>query len=161
MRKTFAFILCVLCCLCVSFRDTDAAGADRQKYVYLQGEKPVVYHEGYRMQGTAAWYGGTVHHRKGTSSGEIFDERLMTAAHRTFPFGTRVKVTNRRNGKSVVVTINDRGPMTRRFCIDLSRGAAMKINMVNSGVAPVDIEVLSLPEGYAGKPAADRRRRNR
>jgi rare lipoprotein A len=66
----------------------------------------------------------------------------MTAAHRSLPFGTRVRVTNRSNGRSVVVTINDRGPFIGGRIIDLSRGAAQVIAMTGAGVAPVSLEIL-------------------
>jgi rare lipoprotein A len=77
-----------------------------------------------------------------TASGARFNPSAMTAAHRTLPFGTRVRVTNKRNGRSVVVTINDRGPFIKGRIIDLSRGAAGVIGMTGSGVAPVSVEVL-------------------
>jgi rare lipoprotein A len=66
----------------------------------------------------------------------------MTAAHRTLPFGTRVRVTNHSNGRSVVVTINDRGPFVGGRIIDLSRGAAQAISMTGAGVANVSLEIL-------------------
>ena len=66
----------------------------------------------------------------------------MTAAHKTLPCGTRVKVTNKRNGKSVIVKINDRGPYIKGRIIDLSRAAAQKINMTKAGVVPVIVQVL-------------------
>jgi len=66
----------------------------------------------------------------------------MTAAHRSLPFGTQVKVTNKRNGRTVVVTINDRGPFIRGRVIDLSKGAAQVIGMTGAGLAPVSLEVL-------------------
>jgi rare lipoprotein A len=75
-----------------------------------------------------------------TASGERFNPNEMTAAHKTLPFGTRVRVTNRHNGKSVVVRINDRGPYVRGRIIDLSRAAARAINMY--GVAPVNLATL-------------------
>ncbi|WP_045836826.1 septal ring lytic transglycosylase RlpA family protein [Hyphomicrobium sp. 99] len=77
-----------------------------------------------------------------TASGARFNPEGMTAAHRTLPFGTRVRVTNQSNGQSVVVTINDRGPFVGGRVIDLSRGAARKINMTGAGVARVSLEVL-------------------
>lgn len=77
-----------------------------------------------------------------TASGKRFNPSGMTAAHRTLPFGTRVLVTNRNNGRSVTVTINDRGPFIKGRIIDLSRGAAGVIGMTGSGVAPVSISVL-------------------
>jgi rare lipoprotein A len=77
-----------------------------------------------------------------TASGARFNPGGLTAAHRTLPFGTRVLVTNRNNGRSVTVTINDRGPFIKGRIIDLSRGAASVIGMTGSGVAPVSITVL-------------------
>ncbi len=91
--------------------------------------------------GTASWYGARFQGRR-TANGERFDKNGMTAAHRSLPFGTRVRVTNRRNGRAVVVRINDRGPFTGGRVIDLSRSAAREIGMVNSGTAPVSIEVV-------------------
>ncbi len=91
--------------------------------------------------GQASWY-GTYHHGKTTASGERFNQNAFTAAHPTLPFGTKVKVTNKRNNKSVIVRINDRGPYAKGRIIDLSRAAAQKINMLNSGVAPVRLQVL-------------------
>jgi rare lipoprotein A len=91
--------------------------------------------------GQASWYGSKFHGRR-TANGERYDMNQLTAAHRSLPFGTKVRVTNQRNGRAVVVRINDRGPFAGRRIIDLSRGAAGAIGMVNSGVAPVKLEVL-------------------
>ena len=77
-----------------------------------------------------------------SASGEIFDNNKLTAAHRTFSFGTRLKVTNVDNGKSVVVTVNDRGPFVRGRIIDLSLAAAHKLEMIKKGVVKVKIEVI-------------------
>ena len=71
----------------------------------------------------------------------------MTAAHRSLPFGTRVRVYNRNNGESVDVTINDRGPFVRGRIIDLSRGAAQELGMVRDGVVPVEVRVLEKGDG--------------
>jgi rare lipoprotein A len=87
----------------------------------------------YAQCGRASWY--ALGSR--TASGERMNPSAMTAAHRTLPFGTKVKVTNSRTGKSVVVRINDRGPFIRGRIIDLSRAAAQRIGMVSSGHAPV------------------------
>ncbi len=75
------------------------------------------------------------------ASGGRFNPNAMTAAHKTLPFGTKVKVTNKRNGRSVVVTINDRGPFIRGRVIDLSKGAAKVIQMTGAGVVPVSLEI--------------------
>ena len=88
------------------------------------------------QSGTASFY----HEPQALASGGRFNPEAMTAAHRTLPFGTRVRVTNKRNGKSVVVTINDRGPYIGGRIIDLSKGAARVIGMLDSGVAPVTVE---------------------
>lgn len=90
--------------------------------------------------GMASYYGSESGSR--TASGARFVPGAMTAAHRTLPFGTKVRVTNKHNGRSVVVTINDRGPFIRGRIIDLSSGAAGVIGMRSSGVAPVSMEVL-------------------
>jgi rare lipoprotein A len=91
--------------------------------------------------GLASWYGAR-HHGKRTASGEIFDQNKFTAAHRTLPWGSIVKVTNLDNGKSVEVRINDRGPFKRGRIIDLSRTAARALGMLQSGVSPVQMELL-------------------
>jgi rare lipoprotein A len=92
--------------------------------------------------GLASWY-GPKHQGKRTASGEVFDQNKFTAAHRTLPWGSLVKVTNLDNGKSVHVRINDRGPFTKGRVIDLSRAAARALGMVESGVSPVRMELLS------------------
>ena len=76
------------------------------------------------------------------ASGGVFNPNALTAAHKTLPFGTRVLVTNRINGRSVTVTINDRGPFVRGRIIDLSKAAAFEIGMIGSGVAPVTVAIL-------------------
>ena len=93
------------------------------------------------LSGAASWYGPKFHGRT-TASGEAFDMHDLTAAHRTLPFGTRVRVTNEANGKSVVVRINDRGPFHGKRVIDLSRKAAQSIGLMSRGVGPVKVEVL-------------------
>jgi rare lipoprotein A (peptidoglycan hydrolase) len=91
--------------------------------------------------GTASWYGPGFHGNR-TSSGEIYDQYELTAAHRTFPLGTRVSVTNLQNGREVEVRINDRGPFVKERTIDLSYAAARSLDMLGPGTAPVRIEVL-------------------
>jgi rare lipoprotein A len=94
------------------------------------------------MQGIASWYGGKFHGRL-TSNGEVFDTNDLTAAHKTLPFGTMVKVVNQENGRWVVVRINDRGPFVEGRIIDLSRAAADELCMLSTGVAPVSLEIVS------------------
>ncbi len=92
--------------------------------------------------GKASWYGPGFH-GKITASGEVFDQNAMTAAHRELSLGTRLRVTNLTNGKSAVVTINDRGPYIYGRHLDLSRAAAEKVGMIEAGVVDVKIEVLN------------------
>ncbi len=92
-------------------------------------------------RGIASYYGRRFHGRQ-TASGQRFDMHAMTAAHRTLPFGSRVRVTNPRNGRSVVVHINDRGPYIGGRTIDLSRAAAEELGMIQAGVGPVVLELL-------------------
>ena len=91
--------------------------------------------------GKASYYGAR-HHGKKTASGERFDQHALTAAHRSLPFGTRVRVTNLSNERSVVVRINDRGPFVRGRIIDVSRAAAERLGMLRAGVVPVRLEPL-------------------
>lgn len=91
--------------------------------------------------GIASFYGGR-HHGGPTASGERFNQNAMTAAHKTLPFGTRVKVTSLRTGRSVIVRINDRGPYVRGRVIDLSRGAFSKIASTGSGITRVKLEIV-------------------
>ncbi len=95
--------------------------------------------------GLASWYGGK-HHGKLTASGEVFNQNRFTAAHPTLPWGTRVKVINLDNGKSVDVLINDRGPFKPGRIIDVSRAAARALGMVRRGITKVRIEWLAAPE---------------
>ncbi|MCS7293610.1 MAG: septal ring lytic transglycosylase RlpA family protein [Gloeomargarita sp. SKYBB_i_bin120] len=93
------------------------------------------------LRGWASWYGAEFRGHR-TASGELFNPRDLTAAHRTLPFGTRVRVTNLRNGRSVVVRINDRGPHTSSRVIDISAAAAQVLGLISIGTAPVRLEVL-------------------
>ena len=94
--------------------------------------------------GQASWYGAESGNR--TASGERFNPAAMTAAHRTLPFGTMVKVTNLKTGKAVVVRINDRGPFRSRRIVDLSAGAAEIIGLKSHGVGNVRMDILA-PQG--------------
>ncbi len=108
--------------------------------------------KGWTQKGLASWYGKPYHGRR-AASGEIYNMHEMTAAHRTLPFGTWVRVTRRDTGDSVVVRINDRGPFVKGRIIDLSYAAAKKIGLVRDGVAPVRLKVVGRGEssGKAGK----------
>ena len=91
--------------------------------------------------GEASWYGPGFFGNR-TANGEVFRPGTMTAAHRTLPFGTKVKVTNLRNGKETIVRINDRGPFSGHRVIDIAHGAAQHLGLVSSGIAQVRLEVL-------------------
>ena len=93
------------------------------------------------LQGVASWY-GYPHHGRLTANGQRFNMHELTAAHRTLPFGTRLRVTNLINGRSVTVTITDRGPFVKQRVLDLSYAAAREIGMIGPGTAPVQLEVL-------------------
>lgn len=95
----------------------------------------------FQVNGFASWYGPGFHGNM-SASGEIFNQNALTAAHRTLPFGTRVRVTNLDNGQSVVVRINDRGPFHGNRVIDLSAGAARVLGVISSGIAPVRLDVM-------------------
>jgi rare lipoprotein A len=94
--------------------------------------------------GKASWYGRFFQH-KATASGEPYEMNDLTAAHRTLPLGSWVKVTNLRNSRSVMVRINDRGPVRRNRIIDLSYGAAKTLGLGHDGIAPVRLEVFETP----------------
>ncbi len=98
----------------------------------------------FSLSGWASWYGPGFHGNP-SASGERYNQNAMTAAHRSLPFGTRVKVTNTDNGRSVIVRINDRGPYIHGRIIDLSAAAAQVLGLIQSGVAPVRLEVLGSP----------------
>ena len=102
---------------------------------------PLIAQEMHDIEGLASWYGGKFQGRL-TANGEVFDTNQLTAAHRTLPFGTLVRVTNPRNAQSVVVRINDRGPFVEGRVIDLSRAAAERIGIAAAGVAAVELEVV-------------------
>ncbi len=93
------------------------------------------------QQGIASWYGPGFHGKK-TTSGTVYDQYGMTAAHQTLPLGSSVRVTNLTNGKSVTVLVNDRGPFVKGRIIDLSYAAAQAVDMIRPGTAPVVVEVM-------------------
>jgi rare lipoprotein A len=101
--------------------------------------KPVV-----EQKGEASWY-GRYHHGRKTAKGERFDQHALTAAHPTLPIGTEARVTNLENGKSVTVTINDRGPYAKGRDIDLSRAAAERLGLTKDGAVPVKIDAVVTP----------------
>jgi rare lipoprotein A len=114
-----------------------------QRYYVLDSAR------GFVQQGLASWYGRDFHGRP-TASGEIYDMYAPTAAHKTLPLGSYLRVTNLTNGRSMVVRVNDRGPFVKGRIVDLSYAAARELGMLETGVAPVRIEALgrSTAGGY-------------
>jgi rare lipoprotein A len=113
---------------------------------YYPGEQP-----DYDETGIASWYGPTFY-GKYTANGELYDGDALTAAHRTLPMPVNVRVTNLKNGKSIIVRVNDRGPYARGRIIDLSRHAAELLDVVGTGTAPVRVTYLSRADLQGGAP---------
>ncbi len=139
LHPDFRFIryslLCLLLlsgCFPATRRTTERAGSGSSSAAVAEGE---------------ASYYADVFEGRTTASGEIFRQSELTGAHRDYPFGTIVRVVNVRNGLEVTVRINDRGPFKRSRIIDLSRGAAERIDLIKAGVGPVRLEVLSWGQG--------------
>ena len=101
--------------------------------------------KGFSAQGNASWYGQKFHGHL-TSNGEIYDMYTMSAAHKTLPLPSYARITNLQNGKQVVVRINDRGPFHRNRLIDLSYAAAIKLDMLSSGLAKVKLDVIHIDQ---------------
>ena len=134
LRRTAAGLLaCVVCC--------SALGCAKPRYLFPPVEAPAT---GSVVEGIASWYGPGYDGRR-TSSGEVFDQDALTAAHPYWAFGTRVKVTLLSTGKSVGVRINDRFPAHKGRAIDLSRAAAKAIGLIGPGTGRVRIEVVAPP----------------
>lgn len=115
-----------------------------RRYVPVTGDKPMT------ERGTASWYGKKFHGRK-TSTGEIYNMYAMTAAHKTMELPSYAKVTNLKNGKSVIVRVNDRGPFVDNRIIDLSYAAASKLGYVKNGTAPVKVERIRMADIKNGR----------
>jgi rare lipoprotein A (peptidoglycan hydrolase) len=117
-----------------NIRKVSIEPGDRKK-----SPKPAAKHA---LNGTASWYGPRFHGKK-TASGEIYDQNKLTAAHKTVPLGSKARVKNLENGNTVEVEINDRGPFVEGRIIDLSRAAAGVLGFVESGTAPVQVELVA------------------
>ena len=141
------FVLLFSVCSCSS-RSPQPAAKPGQPKPYRVGNTwyyPVSDASNFRQKGKASWYGKKFHGKK-TSSGEIYNMHAMTAAHKTLPLGTYVRVHNLDNRKTIEVRINDRGPFVRGRIIDLSYTAATKLDIVGPGTAPVEIVALGKAE---------------
>ncbi len=133
-RKTAALAACWLVMFC--------ACAASPRYISRRAVKGRPGEFTFKEQvGVASYYADEFHGRP-TAGGEIFDMDALSAAHRTLPLGTKVRVTNLENGKAVTLIINDRGPFVQGRIIDLSKGAAEKLGMIENGTAMVRVEVL-------------------
>ena len=130
-----------------------SAGCGRKK---IKLPPPIEAKRGWSEVGIASWYGHPYHGRQ-TSNGETYDMNKMTAAHTRLPFGTWVSVKNLKNGRSTQVRINDRGPFTARYIIDLSRAAASEIQMIGVGTVRVRLTVIDGPDGKRNRSKRSRR----
>jgi rare lipoprotein A len=126
------------CALAVLALTSSSCGRDEKPATAPDGARAA---GGYRQKGLASWYGPKFHGRT-TASGERYNMFDMTAAHKTLPFGTKVKITNLENGRKVHVRINDRGPFVKGRIIDLSYAAAKELDITRSGVVKVKLEVV-------------------
>lgn len=133
-------------------RETAAPSTRRPKPYRVDGiwYQPMEKATDFRQKGIASWYGKQFHGRK-TSNGETYDMYGVTAAHKTLPLGTWVKVRNLENGRSAELRINDRGPFVRGRVIDLSYGAAKKLGVVGPGTAKVEVIALGVRRADAAK----------
>jgi rare lipoprotein A len=114
--------------------------------------KTASHKAGNKFGGLADYYHHSLYGKK-TASGQVLQKDLLTAAHRTLPFGTRVHVVNKRTGKSCVVVINDRGPYTKSKVIDVSHAAATKLGLIQAGTGDVACTVLKADEDFPGHKA--------
>jgi peptidoglycan lytic transglycosylase len=140
LLRSSGIVACCLIMACVASVRTAAAQQSLPIEQASRGEQPI-----FSESGLATWYGGRHVGRK-TASGEYFDARALTAAHRTLPFGTVVRVTDLESGRAVKVRINDRGPyahVRRRAIIDLSKTAAVALGMAREGVSRIRIEAFA------------------
>lgn len=145
LRASLASAIGVVAILSTSAQaDVTRSAAKQHELIgpVVQGAKILVSKAKSAQTGMASWYGGRWIGRK-TANGERYHHEDLTAAHRTLPFGTFVRVTNLRNKKSTVVRINNRGPYIKGRIIDLSKRAATHLGLISSGVARVQVEVLS------------------
>jgi len=122
-----------------------SAGGNKDYEVWGKKYKVLQSSEGYSATGIASWYGAKFHNHK-TSNGETYDMYQLSAAHRSLPLPSYLKVTNLDNNKTVIVRVNDRGPFHEERLIDLSYAAAVKLDFINNGTARVKIEAISINE---------------
>lgn len=150
-----ALLMSLASCGMLNSKRGDEPAASRTSAATPEHSTPVRYsrseskHVAFTQTGTASWYGRELHGRK-TASGDIFDMNGMTAAHRTLPLSSHVRVTNLENGRTVVLRVNDRGPFVGDRIIDVSAAAATRLGFANRGVAKVKVEAVLPPTEAAG-----------
>ena len=142
-KLTHARLVRIALLLCTISVVLSSCAKHKQARVTPQPSKPARI--GATERGEASWYGEPYHGRR-AASGEIFDMEQLTAAHQTLPFQTWVAVMNLNNGKQVQVRITDRGPFVDGRIIDLSRAAAREIDLLRTGIAPVELRVIEAPQ---------------
>jgi len=151
VKNKVTFFIIVLLSGCLSQfpfdenEDTDSqtsAGNPSSYYLLGQSYKVLAFSDNFRQQGIASWYGDDFHGKK-TANGEIYDMHGMTAAHKTLPIPSYVKVTNLKTRRSIVVRINDRGPYHDNRIIDLSYAAAQELDIHQPGIEQVQIETIT------------------
>ena len=138
MKMAALSLASLLCVGCAIHPGPSRPGFDRDMGGYPSEERP--REAGYTETGLISYYAEKFHGKR-TASGERFDKNGFTAAHRTLPFGTKVKVTNLENGKSVEVEVNDRGPFSSARILDVSPAAARKLGLISSGTAKASVTV--------------------
>lgn len=150
LRRVLFIFLCCLLAACANRHDTDATGYEtsvcKKSDVRCYKQNGKHYNvmsssKNYQEKGYASWYGRGFN-KKRTSSGERYNMYHMTAAHKTLPLDTYVRVTNLANGRTVVVKVNDRGPFVSNRLIDVSYAAAKKLGMVGRGTTPVTVTAI-------------------
>jgi rare lipoprotein A len=145
-RLSFGFVLAVV--LLLPFAACSPAHVDSVTSLQASDKlRPGIYQEG-----MATWYGHPFHGCP-TASGELYDMYGLSAAHKELPLGTRIRVTNLDNGRSLDVRVNDRGPFVKNRILDLSFGAARRLGLVGPGTARVRIEILELPRSFSHSQA--------
>ena len=149
--RTLKIVSIILITACLAFVDlSDTAAGENSGFTKItisKDAKPNFSSVEYNDIGimTASWYGPRFH-GKLTANGEIYNQMALTAAHKSLPFGTVLKVTNIRNGKSVIVRINDRGPYIDGRDLDLSKGTAQALGMISQGVIKVTVKEIALKD---------------
>lgn len=149
LRNLLTVLVLLLVCACSTAKPAPAGHGGKKPRPYKIAGKwyhPISHAGGFRQEGLASWYGKKFHGRR-TANGEVYDMYAMTAAHKTLPLGTMVRVRNLENGREITVRVNDRGPFVRGRIIDLSHTGARKLGVLGPGTARV--AVTALAEGKA------------